>query len=82
MKNHTINEADPSAATQYNTDTTKSFNNCQAIKQVPCPSCGSTATKLGAGKDPHTASLSCAGCNRWIKWIGKAELTKLTRGAK
>jgi len=47
-----------------------------------CPKCNSTATKLGAGKGPHTASLSCAGCNRWIKWIGKAELAKFTGGAK
>jgi late competence protein required for DNA uptake (superfamily II DNA/RNA helicase) len=47
-----------------------------------CQRCYSTATKLGAGKALHTASLLCAECDRWIKWVGKAELVKLTGGAR
>ncbi len=39
-----------------------------------CPKCNGTEAKLGDGKPPHSASLRCANCNRWIKWIGKAEL--------
>ncbi len=42
-----------------------------------CQRCDSSETKLGAGKAPHTASLVCAECDRWIKWVGKKELAKL-----
>ena len=44
---------------------------------LPCASCGSTERKLGAGKGPHTASLRCAECDRFIKWIGKSDLVKI-----
>jgi hypothetical protein len=44
---------------------------------LPCGNCGSTERKLGAGKGPHTASLKCAACDRFIKWIGKSELAKI-----
>jgi hypothetical protein len=47
-----------------------------------CQRCYGTATKLGAGKAPHTASLLCADCGRWIKWVGKTELAKLTGCAR
>lgn len=48
-----------------------------SISHPPCPSCGSTERKLGAGKGPHTASLRCGGCDCFIKWIGKSELAKI-----
>ena len=53
---------------------------------LPCASCGSTELKLGAGKEPHTASLLCGKCerrdaasqrDRFIKWIGKSDLAKI-----
>jgi hypothetical protein len=47
---------------------------------LACASCGSIERRLGAGKGPHTASLRCGGCDRFIKWIGKAELAKLNQG--
>lgn len=50
------------------------FNSCdkditkdlQLSRTIPCPNCGATAHKLGIGKGPHTASLRCAGCDRFI----------------
>jgi hypothetical protein len=47
---------------------------------LPCASCGSIERKLGAGKGPHTASLKCAECDRFIKWLGKSELAKIQGG--
>jgi hypothetical protein len=44
---------------------------------LPCAHCASTEQKLGAGKGPHTASLRCGECDRFIKWIGKSELAKI-----
>jgi hypothetical protein len=44
---------------------------------LPCGKCGSTKRKLGVGKRPHTASLKCAECDRFIKWVGKSELVKI-----
>jgi hypothetical protein len=44
---------------------------------LPCSSCGSTERKLGIGKGPHSASLRCAACDRFIKWIAKSELAKI-----
>jgi len=43
---------------------------------LPCACCGSSERKLGAGKQPHSASLRCAVCDRFIRWIGKSELAK------
>jgi hypothetical protein len=61
----------------------ESLHNCQAIKTPQsCQNCGSTLAKLCNGKAPHTASLLCADCGKWIKWVGKAELAKLTGGAR
>jgi hypothetical protein len=44
---------------------------------LPCSSCGSTERKLGIGKEPHSASLRCGKCDRFIRWIGKPELAKI-----
>jgi transcription elongation factor Elf1 len=44
---------------------------------LPCASCGSTERKLGVGKGQHTASLKCAECDRFIKWLGKSELAQI-----
>lgn len=51
---------------------------------IPCAQCGSKERKLGCGKGPHTASLRCAVCDRFIKWIGKAELGRIaaTKGVQ
>lgn len=42
----------------------------------PCPDCQSTDRKIEAGAGPHAAKLVCV-CGRFIKWIGKAELTAI-----
>jgi hypothetical protein len=47
---------------------------------LPCSACGSTHRKLGAGKGPHSASLRCGQCDRFIKWVSKSELEKLNQG--
>lgn len=47
---------------------------------LACASCGSTERRLGAGKGPHSASLRCEGCDRFIRWVGKRELAKLNQG--
>jgi len=47
---------------------------------LPCSSCGSTERKLGIGKGPHSASLRCGKCDRFIRWVGKIELVKLNQG--
>jgi len=39
-----------------------------------CKHCGSGETKIEKGKPPHLASLICADCDRWIKWLSKKEL--------
>lgn len=44
---------------------------------LPCASCGSTSRQLGCGRGPHSASLRCGQCDRFIKWIGKVELAKI-----
>jgi hypothetical protein len=49
---------------------------------LPCASCGSTERRLGVGKGPHTASLRCGECNKFVKWIGKSELAKLNQGGQ
>jgi hypothetical protein len=42
-----------------------------------CSARGSTERKLGAGKEPNTASLKWAVGDRFIKWLGKTELAKI-----
>lgn len=44
---------------------------------IPCCQCSSTFGELGVGKRPHSASLRCGMCNRFVKWIGKAELGRI-----
>lgn len=53
-----------------------------SINHLPCVGCGSTSRKLGAGKEPHSASLRCGECDRFIKWVGKSELSKLNQGGQ
>ncbi len=43
----------------------------------PCPKCGSESQKLGEGRGPHVGCLKCGGCDRFIKWISKAQLIKI-----
>lgn len=54
-----------------------SCGNCTTRKcsseKYCCPRCGSEARKLGAGKAPGGASLLCAGCKKFIKWIAAGE---------
>jgi hypothetical protein len=47
------------------------------LVHLPCANCGSTERKLGVGKGPHSASLRCGECDRFIKWIAKAQLAKI-----
>lgn len=42
-----------------------------------CPKCGSSQTLIGKGKAVHAASLKCAECGRFIKWISKKDLATL-----
>jgi len=44
-----------------------------------CKHCLSEKVKLEKPKPPHLASLICADCNRWIKWVGKVELEAIQR---
>ena len=44
---------------------------------ISCAQCGSKERRLGIGKGPHSASLRCGECDRFIKWIGKSELQKI-----
>lgn len=43
----------------------------ETTKTLPCPKCGDTETYTGSGKGVHYASLRCAACDRWIKWLKK-----------
>jgi hypothetical protein len=63
--NHTTRDAQTSTISHVN------------LNHLPCSACGSTHPKLGAGKGPHSASLKCAQCDHFIKWIGKSELAKI-----
>ena len=51
-------------------------------KTAICSKCGSTKTKLGAGKLPGTASLLCAECDHLIKWLSKVETKAWAGGTK
>jgi len=45
----------------------------QVSLDAECPNCGSTETRVGPGKGPHTAREDCAQCGRWLRWIPKDE---------
>jgi hypothetical protein len=68
-KNITRGKETATASTAYCTNPT----------HLPCQNCGSNERKLGIGKGPHSASLRCGQCDRFIKWIGKSELRKLNQ---
>ena len=48
----------------------------------PCPHCGRTETRTGAGRKPQEASLHCRACKRFIRWISAGELKSLTEGGE
>ena len=46
----------------------------------PCPHCGDTSPpRTGAGRKPGEASLHCASCKRFIRWISANELSFIAR---
>lgn len=63
-------------------DITRASNQQLSRNILPCAKCGSSEHRLGAGKGPHSASLRCAGCDRFIKWIGKNELARIAATTK
>jgi hypothetical protein len=40
----------------------------------PCPRCGSTSSRTGAGRRPGEASLHCGVCKRFHRWMPANEL--------
>ena len=48
-----------------------------------CSRCGSTEQRILATEpsNPHAGKLECAQCEKYIKWIGKAELARILGGA-
>jgi hypothetical protein len=52
---------------------------------LPCSVCGSQQRKLGAGKALGEASLLCADCGKFIKWISVNEVaiaSQLNKGGQ
>lgn len=39
----------------------------------PCPRCGSTTPRTGAGRKPGEASLICSNCKRFVRWLSASE---------
>ncbi|MCA1993591.1 MAG: hypothetical protein LDL41_16340 [Coleofasciculus sp. S288] len=56
---------------------TNALNQQLSRNITPCAQCGSKERKLGAGKEPHSASLRCGECDRFIKWVSKRELARI-----
>lgn len=48
----------------------------------PCPHCGSTERRTGAGRGPQEASLHCAGCKRFVRWIAAGDFYVFTETDK
>src|SRR5262245_28634889 len=49
------------------------------LPPVPCPACGVSAPPvLLPGTGPHAAKAVCPGCGHFLKWVGRADLTRLT----
>ena len=42
-----------------------------------CPGCGSDNLAFMPGTGIHAAQLRCSDCDRWLKWVGKADLAKI-----
>jgi hypothetical protein len=42
-------------------------------EQNVCPSCNSQTFTLGSGTPTHYASLRCADCERFIRWLPRPE---------
>lgn len=47
---------------------------CSPYSSPPCPRCGSVSFLIGAGKGPHSASLRCAECKRFTKWVSATDV--------
>jgi len=47
-----------------------------------CPHCDSPVAFVGPGAGPHAARLTCSECDRFIRWVGKKELTAIELLAK
>lgn len=47
-----------------------------------CSQCGSTSRQMGAGKGPHSASLRCGECGKFIKWISASEVAQFNNGGQ
>lgn len=54
----------------------------QILLNECCKKCGATEGRLGIGKAPNSASLSCASCHKWVKWLTKSELAALLKGGE
>jgi hypothetical protein len=52
------------------------------LMNYTCKHCGSDSTKIEKGKPPHLASLICADCDRWIKWLSKRELASIEQSER
>lgn len=37
--------------------------------EAPCKDCTSTTQRICKGKGPHAASLRCAACDKFVKWL-------------
>lgn len=58
-------------------DITNASNQQLSRNTIPCAQCGSKERRLGIGKGPHSASLRCGECDRFIRWVGKSELARI-----
>ena len=45
-----------------------------------CQNCGGKLASLGLGKGPHAASLRCAACGKFIKWLSRKLLAEMKGG--
>jgi hypothetical protein len=45
----------------------------RVVRSESCPKCRSFTSVIGTGKPPHSASLICAVCHRFVAWLPKAE---------
>lgn len=86
-----FNKEKVESSTLYSTNTSASRSNSNdnlsnlgdspktALSTQPCQKCGSESLKLGAGKAPHSASLLCGECGKWVKWVGKKDLAEIEK---
>lgn len=46
---------------------------------MECKYCQSSHMKIEQGKPPHVAMLICGTCDRFQKWVSKAQLPEVKR---